>query len=192
MSCSLIKEFTNLLDEEQLNMVKSLCSVAENNAEVQGSVRVDTQVRRALVNGASFEEMSFLNEYASILWKKSEEYLKNFGENIYISPDYFERIFKIEPVSFLKYKPGYFYKLHSDEAFLNNPEMGFIRELSYVFFANEDFCGGSLKFPYQKKIIKPKTNTLIIFPSSWCFPHTVLPVTRGVRYTAVTWGGRIA
>ena len=63
--------------------------------------------------------------------------------------------------------------------------------LSYVFFVNENFSGGGLSFPNQRKIIKPKANTLIIFPSNWCFPHEVLPVTRGIRYSAVTWGGRI-
>ena len=191
MSCSLIREFTNVFDEEKLNKVKSLCSNADYIAEIQGSVRVDTKIRKALVTGTSDIDTSFHNEYASVLWKKSKEYLKDFGKNLHLHDDYFEENFKIEPVSFLKYSPGYFYKIHCDEAFLNNPETHFIRELSYVFFANEDFTGGGLSFPLQKKIIKPKTNTLIIFPSNWCFPHTVLPVTRGVRYSAVTWGGRI-
>lgn len=191
MSCCLIKEFRNLLDEEKLNKVKSICSKASAHAQLQGAVRVDTKIRNALVSETSDKDMSFLNEYASILWEKSKEYIKNFGDNLFNHEDYFEKNFKIEPISFLKYKPGYFYKVHSDEAFLGAAQTGFVRELSFVFFVNEDFSGGGLSFPNQKKIIKPKANTLIIFPSNWCFPHAVMPVTKGVRYSAVTWGGRI-
>jgi predicted 2-oxoglutarate/Fe(II)-dependent dioxygenase YbiX len=194
MSCCLIKQFNDVLDEEKLNKIKHFCSEADSNAQIGGGSgsTVDTKIRNALVSNVSDNDFSYSNMYASILWEKSKEYLKSFGKRLFFDEDHFESVFKIEPISFLKYKPGYFYKIHSDEAFLGPCQPDFVRELSYVFFVNEDFSGGGLSFPNQKKIIKPKANTLIIFPSNWCFPHEVLPVTRGIRYSAVTWGGRIA
>ena len=187
------KEFNDVLDEEKLNKIKHFCSEANANAQIGGGIDVttNTQIRNALVSTVSDDDLSYSNMYAGILWEKSKEYLKSFGKQLQFYEDHFDSAFKIEPISFLKYKPGYFYKLHSDEAFLSQCQPDFARELSYVFFVNENFSGGGLSFPNQRKIIKPKANTLIIFPSNWCFPHEVLPVTRGIRYSAVTWGGRI-
>lgn len=191
MSSCLIKEYSNLLDEEKLKKIKSYCDEASSHARLVGAVPIDTKIRNVLVSDKSDEDMSFSNMYASILWDKSKEYIKNLSTPFPITDEFFDDVFRIERISFLKYKPGYFYKTHSDEAFLGPSQSDFFRELSYVFFVNENFSGGGLSFPNQKKVIKPKENTLIIFPSNWCFPHAVLPVTRGTRYTAVTWGGRI-
>ena len=191
MSCCFIKEYSNFLDKEKLKEIKNHCKEASTPASIVGPVPIDTKVRNVLVASTTDKDYSFSNIYASLLWSKTKEYLESIKNLPCLTDNFFESIFRIEPISYLKYKPGYFYKTHSDEAFLFPAQPDFFRELSYVFFVNEDFSGGALHFPNQNKVIKPRENTLIIFPSNWCFPHEVLPVTRGVRHTAVTWGGRI-
>jgi predicted 2-oxoglutarate/Fe(II)-dependent dioxygenase YbiX len=39
----------------------------------------------------------------------------------------------------------------------------------------------------SSKIIKPKTGRTIIWPSNFMYPHKVIPVTSGTRYTLVSW-----
>jgi predicted 2-oxoglutarate/Fe(II)-dependent dioxygenase YbiX len=35
--------------------------------------------------------------------------------------------------------------------------------------------------------IKFKTGDLLIFPSNFLYPHRVEPVTKGVRYSFISW-----
>ena len=71
----------------------------------------------------------------------------------------------------------------------NNKLMhGKTRKISMVLWLNDDFEGGEFEFhPSHLKdnIIKPSVGTIIMFPS-WIM-HRVKPVTKGVRYNAVTW-----
>lgn len=194
MSSCFIKEYSNLLDEEKLNKISVFCQKACEPAGLAGGPglenNVNTNVRNALVACTSEKDESFLKTYAGLLWDISKEYVKDSDSSPFDERFYHDH-FKIESISFLKYKPGYFYKLHSDESILVPCQSDFFRELSFIFFVNENYSGGHVSFPKQGKIIKPEANKLVIFPSNWCFPHEVLPVTRGTRYTAVTWGGRI-
>ena len=32
-----------------------------------------------------------------------------------------------------------------------------------------------------------KAGSAIVFPSNFCFPHAVLPVTKGERHSIITW-----
>ena len=64
------------------------------------------------------------------------------------------------------------------------------RQLSFVFFLNDDFEGGEFEFVFTDKNIKKikfKPNSSLIFPSNFMFRHKVYPVTKGTRYTIVGW-----
>ena len=125
----------------------------------------------------------FSNKFSSSLWDHTTEYLRKFE---FCSPDYaqgydFDKNFKIEELSFLKYKKGGFYKIHSDEDFLWKCVNEWYRLISYVYFVNDDYSGGKLVFPQHDQKIHPKKNRLVIFPSNWCFEHKVEPVIKGTR-----------
>lgn len=77
--------------------------------------------------------------------------------------------------------------LLTDELNLRVWEKTLDRDLSIVYFLNDDFEGGELKFPDLDLSIKPKAGTLICFPSDHNYVHGVTPVTSGHRYTLVTW-----
>lgn len=51
-----------------------------------------------------------------------------------------------------------------------------------LVYLNDDFEGGELVFPLQNSTIKPKKGTVVIFPTSYLYPHAVLPVFEGERY----------
>lgn len=108
-----------------------------------------------------------------------------FGEYLqdYVSPyrKYLE-VSKPEPFICLKYNVGNKYEPHSDgdTGHLN-------RRVSGLWYLNDDYKGGELYFPYFDLTIKPKKNSLILFPSNFCFVHSSLPITEGTKYAIVSW-----
>ena len=88
-------------------------------------------------------------------------------------------------ISFLKYENTGFYDWHTDHCY-QEP-----RTLSIVLMLNDDYDGGSLKFMCQKKQnileVKAQKNRCIVWPSCFLFPHSVEPVSNGVRYTVISW-----
>ena len=97
--------------------------------------------------------------------------------NNYFSVKYFEN-FEI-----LKYDKDHKFTCHKDHG-SDHP-----RTLSFVFILNDDYEGGDLIFHLKNKSLQVprKPNQLIVFPSNGCFPHEVTPITKGTRYSVVTW-----
>jgi predicted 2-oxoglutarate/Fe(II)-dependent dioxygenase YbiX len=83
---------------------------------------------------------------------------------------------------FLKYTEGCYYKEHIDQATLL-----INRILTIIILLNDDYEGGELSFLNKTYSIPTKKHTLIIFPSNFMFPHQVLEITKGIRYSIVTW-----
>ena len=61
------------------------------------------------------------------------------------------------------------------------------RDLSFVFYLNDGFEGGDFVFPEHHIRVRPKPGMLITFPSNHFYMHGVEPVTKGKRYSIVTW-----
>ena len=61
------------------------------------------------------------------------------------------------------------------------------RDISIIFFLNDEFEGGDLVFPELRIRIKPEPGMLVCFPSNHHYLHGVEPVTKGHRYSIVTW-----
>lgn len=82
----------------------------------------------------------------------------------------------------LKYSDTAEYHIHYDHSSDNS------RVLSLVACLGEDdFDGGELEFPYFNLTVKLKKNSLILFPSNFPYSHIAHPVTRGTKYSLVTW-----
>lgn len=52
---------------------------------------------------------------------------------------------------------------------------------------NNNYEGGELTM-FDRQIIPLKEGELVIFPSTFMYPHSVLPVKKGIRYSFVSWG----
>jgi predicted 2-oxoglutarate/Fe(II)-dependent dioxygenase YbiX len=112
----------------------------------------------------------------------------------FINPFYAVEVRDSEPSQLLHYGVGGHYiahvdaeTLYRDEAGLEMWEKTLDRDLSVVYFLNDDFDGGELVFPALDLVIEPRPGTLVCFPSDHHFIHGVNPVTAGHRYTVVTW-----
>lgn len=82
----------------------------------------------------------------------------------------------------LKYEGQAQYRTHWDHA----PDNA--RTVSIVAFPySTTKVGGELTFPHFGITIKPKTGSVVIFPSNFPYTHTAHPVEDGVKYSLVTW-----
>lgn len=81
----------------------------------------------------------------------------------------------------LKYPEGCFYKEHVD-SFKARP-----RAVSCSLILNDDFEGGEFAFFDRELKYKLEKGDAIMFPSNFMYPHEVMPVTKGTRYSIVTW-----
>ena len=105
-----------------------------------------------------------------------------------------------ESCQITRYKKGGFYSFHRDGngdhlSAYNNPQNafmhGYVRKLSMSVMLNDNFDGGAFEFASYSKgdcVITPieaSSGSVIFFPSS--MEHRVSPVTKGTRYSLVTW-----
>jgi Rps23 Pro-64 3,4-dihydroxylase Tpa1-like proline 4-hydroxylase len=81
----------------------------------------------------------------------------------------------------LRYKEGQFYTQHTD-SFKTHP-----RSVSCSLMLNDDYEGGEFGFFCGEKKYKLKKGSVIMFPSNFMYPHEIMPVTKGVRYSIITW-----
>lgn len=119
--------------------------------------------------------------------------LRNTVQNV-INPFYGFEINDSEVPQILSYDVGGHYVPHVDgESIWQTPDKELIwrkstdRDLSIVFFLNDDFEGGDFVFPELRIRIRPEPGMMIAFPSTHQYLHGVEPVTKGTRYSIVDW-----
>ena len=54
-----------------------------------------------------------------------------------------------------------------------------------LLFLNDDYDGG--EFLVAAKKFKTKKGSAIIFPANFMYPHKVMEITKGIRWSIVTW-----
>jgi hypothetical protein len=83
--------------------------------------------------------------------------------------------------SILKYGVGQKFVNHIDD------HKDYHRRMSTIYYANDDYEGGEIVFPRFGITYKPAANDFVVFPSTYVYNHSVLPVTKGTRYAVVSW-----
>ena len=127
------------------------------------------------------------------LFPKIEDLLRNAVHQV-INPFYQQEVNSSEIPQILSYGIGGHYKPHIDgESIWVTPRGEKIwkkstdRDLSIVLFLNNDFEGGDFVFPELKVRVRPEPGMMVCFPSNHHYMHGVEPVTKGRRYSIVTW-----
>ena len=111
-----------------------------------------------------------------------------------INPFYQFEVDSSEVPQLLCYDVGGHYQTHIDgEGVWTAPDQTQMwrktvdRDLSMVLYLNNDFEGGDFVFPDLHIRIRPEPGLLVCFPSDRYYRHGVEPVTKGNRYSMVTW-----
>lgn len=108
-----------------------------------------------------------------------------------IIPQTGQQIEWFEQPELLRYRPGGYYKHHSD-AYYFVPEQrawrrAVDRDISLLIYLNDEFEGGELNFKRLSYSLRPKAGMLIWFPSDVRYEHMAKPVTSGQRYCLASW-----
>ena len=111
----------------------------------------------------------------NIITDHLKKYLENYDSLGYV------QIKEDTGYMLLRYKIGDYVKKHVDTSSEQH------RTLSCSLILNDDYDGGEMSFFDGE--VKPdlKRGDLVIFPSSFTYPHEVLPVKSGTRYSIITW-----
>lgn len=92
-----------------------------------------------------------------------------------------------DPLKFLQYTPNTEMRNHCDHihSMFDGQKKG-IPILTVIAQLNDGFSGGEFTM-FDDEPIGLAKGDILVFPSSFMFPHTVQKVTEGVRYSASTW-----
>lgn len=127
------------------------------------------------------------------VYPQVSELLHHIVKNV-INPFYQFEVDSCEVPQLLSYEVGGHYKPHIDgEGIWTAPDQTQIwrktvdRDLSMVLYLNDEFEGGDFVFPDLKIRIRPEPGLLVCFPSNRFYRHGVEPVTKGRRFSMVTW-----
>ena len=90
---------------------------------------------------------------------------------------------KCSPCFLLKYEEGQHYDDHTDYYEV----WGCRTDYTVVITLNDDYEGGSMAFFNEEVQIRAGAGSVILFPANFMYPHQIMDVTEGTRYSIVTW-----
>jgi len=177
-----VQVYDNVLPQSTLTTFLKVCKTFDWDDATVGYDEIKKDIRQ--VKKCNLEDTS--NSMTNVHWFNVmrhsfftllEDYLSSKKLSATFGP--------IDALQVLQYKETDHYTYHHDSA-PNTP-----RTFSFIFFVNENFEGGELAFQNPngtgEYTIPKKENRMIIWPSSFLFPHKVMPVKNGERYSVVAW-----
>ena len=84
-----------------------------------------------------------------------------------------------------KYETGGYMSLHTDNIHHSHGQMFGYPQASVLLFLNDDFKGG--QFIVSELHLNINKGDALVFPSNFMFPHEVKKVTKGTRWSIVSW-----
>lgn len=168
----------NLIPPQHIQQILQLATQKPSNATVgSGQEKVELQTRNTEWYPIPYPLLQNLTNATMSCYTS------------FIEPKYHSKVKNIEPTQFLGYPIGGHYIEHNDSENFENGQWVRIapRDISILFYLNDDYTGGELEFTRLGLTIKPKSGMMIAFPSYKEFAHKVHPVTSGFRYSLVTW-----
>jgi hypothetical protein len=183
-----VKVSDKTLPENVLNNLIKICKESKNfkNATIiknnKGDFAFNPNIRKTLtwsMHNVGVESLTEVH-WANLLQNVFIQGIRKYQQDLDINHN-----FELIDIQILKYNVGGHYRFHVDHA------SSISRTFSCIFLLNDDYEGGDLLFKFpnggtEMKIEKVK-NRLIIWPSNFLYPHSVLPVTNGERYSVVAW-----
>lgn len=180
-----IKVYDDILTKEECNyIISEYKNSTEWRAGTIGNNIQDKFFRNCHAIGISMKEIIDTNYETR---KKIDDLVcKNAGRSLHKYIEDFPHNNTLQYINsdsgyeLLRYNEGGFYNQHTDGG-------NKARTLSLSFSLNDDYTGGEFAFFDREIKIKTKPGSVILFPSNFMYPHEILPVTKGTRYSIITW-----
>lgn len=128
----------------------------------------------------SYQSDAITNSLSNFINKCIVDYITNISDEPFSVKDK-------TPIRFNRYEVGQKMKKHCDHihtAF--DGERKGIPTLTILGLLNDDFEGGDFLM-FDGKKVELSAGDIIIFPSNFLYPHEVTSVTKGIRYSFVSW-----
>lgn len=176
-----IKVYDNIISDELCDLILSEYTDDQLMEALTSDNKVKKDIRNCYALGISNESAISLNEATrrdidNKLFLCASQAISKYRDDF----NYLE-IDSDTGYDILRYDVGGFYAEHID--YYNQTP----RVVSCSFALNDDYEGGEFAFFGGKKKIKLKKGSAILFPSNFMFPHQILPVQKGTRYSIITW-----
>ena len=115
------------------------------------------------------------------VWESYKRYLESLNFHWFLGWKSFTDI------RFNRYSQGQIMSEHCDHinSIFDGERKG-VPTMTALGCLNEDYEGGQLVM-FEDTLISLNTGDIMVFPSNFLFPHKVLPVTSGIRYSFVCW-----
>jgi len=177
-----VQVFDNMLSEEDCNLIlNEYQDSSEWNHTQLGTGDIDKNRRNCM-------EISISQDY---IMEKNFDVRKNIDnvifeavKNVITNYNNLVPTFRIDidtGYQILRYKEGEFYTQHTD-SFKQQQ-----RSLSCSIQLNENYDGGEFALFDREMMIRTKPGSVIVFPSNFMYPHEIMPVIKGTRYSIITW-----
>jgi predicted 2-oxoglutarate/Fe(II)-dependent dioxygenase YbiX len=173
--------FENIISNELCNEVLAEYGEDKNWVNTTVSGGLDRNVRRC----------DAINMSDEFIIEQNQEKRKSIDDKIFACAGdaikKYNRLFKHAMIqgdsgyTLLRYKETEFYKEHTDH-FLQQP-----RIVSCSFTLNDNFDGGEFAFFERQLSYKLPKGSALMFPSNFLYPHEIMPVVKGTRYSIITW-----
>jgi hypothetical protein len=147
----------------------------------KNEIIVDTEVRKVDAISLSVKEVIEKNKDLRTRFDKDVFTSVNHAVEQYVNQYPHSHIKGDCGYQILRYNVGEFYLQHTDAL------EGIQRVLSCSIGLNEDYTGGEFAFFDRQLIMRIPKGAAIVFPSNFLYPHEILPVLTGTRYSVVTW-----
>ncbi len=177
-----IKIFYNVISDENCDLILNEYAQSDDWTESRtGDGNVNKHIRNCDIISISQANTILKNSETRqkidhLLFNASGEALKKYIElfpNCEVNTD--------SGYDLLKYEVGGYYSLHTD-SFKDIP-----RSVSCSFNLNDNYDGGEFAFFDKELIIRAPKGSAIVFPSNFMYPHEIMEVKNGTRYSVVTW-----
>jgi predicted 2-oxoglutarate/Fe(II)-dependent dioxygenase YbiX len=130
-------------------------------------------------------EVCYQDKYIDYLNSKIKDCVNDYLINVV--PNSFE-LQEVSKIRFNRYQVGTNMKFHHDHIHtLFDGEKKGVPILSILGLLNDDFEGGDFLM-FDNKKVNLSAGDIILFPSNFLYPHAVTTVTKGTRYSFVSWG----
>lgn len=128
-----------------------------------------------IIEEENTEERKELDNY---LFNVVKDIIEDYQEQ---HPEFDLEIQEDSGYELLKYEVGDFYIQHSD-SFKEQP-----RALTVIMSMNDGYEGGEVALFNRELVYKLNAGDVLVFPSNFMYPHEIMPVTEGTRYSIITW-----
>lgn len=180
-----IEDYATLVSDIEEGIISAGREWVPSSIKSEDVVKIDTDYRDTFSSVIPYSPSiieDFINLDQAFNATLSNIFLSGFGpaESDYKSDHQLSTTWH-DSYSILKYGKGQKFVNHIDD------HQDFHRRLSLVYYVNDDYKGGEIVFPRFNITYKPNANELLLFPSTYVYNHSVLPVEEGTRYAVVSW-----